>query len=136
MKVHSRVKRHNQLLRSNLKYKRQFRVERRLGDMALMNYKGDSCSYGCSKMWRIQTNFLLFGRRKLDFGKVLCFDAHILAMQFRSFVSYLSDGITDPKEFPMRGWVSVFGMGCFEAKCFLTVFTRILVFSQLGEKFA
>ena len=51
-------------------------------------------------MWRMQTNFLVFGRRKLDFGKVLCFDTQILAIHLTSFVSYLSDGIFEPMVFP------------------------------------
>ena len=65
----------------------------------------------------MQTNFLVFSRRKLDFGKVLCFDAHILALHLTSFVGYLSDGILDTKEFPVMGRVSVFGMRCFDAMC-------------------
>ena len=76
-------------------------------------------------MWRMQTNFLVFSGRKLDFGKVLCIDAQRLAFHLTSVVGYLSDGIFDPKEFPVMVWVSVFGMGCFEAKCFPKVLHEV-----------
>ena len=81
-------------------------------------------------MWIMQTNFLVFDRRKLDFEKVLCDDAQLLALHMTSFVGYLGDGIFDPKEFPLMGRVSVFGIGCFEAKCFPKVFHEVWCISS------